>query len=470
MKLSNQVLQHREIDKGNFMPDSRELSGRLLNRPLLMEPRHASVVLIQLSKELGISKLKDVDGNEHHLQVIESSAVQPQSMLSRSRDRGQPYQLINGIAVIPVNGSLYHKWGWIGSYSAGYDEILRWLELAIGDPAVEGVLFDFDSPGGEVAGCFDCADRIASLRGKKPFWGICNDMNASAAFALASAMDRRLITQTGIAGSVGVVMAHFSYQQFLQDSGIEVTLIHAGAHKVDGNRYENLPKEVLKGFQEETEDLRIQFAELVARNIGIKVKDVLNTEAATFRGQEAISAGLADDLVNGNEAIQLFSDHLSTKGRTLSIGATMPKESGATPEKENTPTKAVGESGASSVVAGADEAPPASGHEEAQHERNRIQGILNHANAEGRSKLASHIAFNTGMSIEEAGEMLAASEQEVDLATDTQTALDAVMDRAENPNIGADTGSTGSSPSENKSTVESMLADWRKAKGIKNDD
>lgn len=234
------------------MQEIKNLAGRLFNTPLLIEPRHARSLLTSFSKELGIAKLSDAEGVADLGEKPRVSA----GLMSSASDRGRPYRVTNGVARIPVNGSLYHKWGWIGSYSAGYDAILNWLNLALEDPAVKGVLFDFDSPGGEVAGCFDCADQIASLRGKKPFWGLCNDMNASAAFALASAMDRRLITQTGIAGSVGVVMAHFSYEQYLEDSGIEVTLIHAGDHKVDGNRYQNLPKGVLEDFQQETSNLR----------------------------------------------------------------------------------------------------------------------------------------------------------------------------------------------------------------------
>lgn len=75
-----------------------------------------------------------------------------------------------------------------------------------------------------------------------------------------------------------------------------------------------------------------------------------------------------------------------------------------------------------------------------QDERTRIQGILNHANAEGRGKLANHLAFNTEMSVEQAGEMLAAAEQEVSESVSTDTPLDTAMGNAAQPQVGADTG------------------------------
>ncbi|XYD10150.1 hypothetical protein R1A27_06455 [Methylobacterium sp. NMS12] len=45
----------------------------------------------------------------------------------------------------------------------------------------------------------------------------------------------------------------------------------------------------------------------------------------------------------------------------------------------------------------------------AEAERTRIGAILNHEAAAGRGKLAAHVAFKTSMSVEDAGEMLAAS-------------------------------------------------------------
>ena len=46
--------------------------------------------------------------------------------------------------------------------------------------------------------------------------------------------------------------------------------------------------------------------------------------------------------------------------------------------------------------------------EGAQVERTRISGILTHAEAAGRTSLAQHLAFNSDMSVEAAGSILAA--------------------------------------------------------------
>ena len=45
--------------------------------------------------------------------------------------------------------------------------------------------------------------------------------------------------------------------------------------------------------------------------------------------------------------------------------------------------------------------------------KERVKGIIGHAEAEGRQGLANHLAFETGMSVEEAGKLLATSPKEI---------------------------------------------------------
>ncbi|TOL42864.1 serine peptidase, partial [Vibrio parahaemolyticus] len=71
-----------------------------------------------------------------------------------------------------------------------------------------GICLDIDSPGGEVAGCFDLVDLIYELRGKKPIYAILSENAYSAAYAIASAADKIYVPRTGGVGSVGVIVIH----------------------------------------------------------------------------------------------------------------------------------------------------------------------------------------------------------------------------------------------------------------------
>lgn len=430
-----------------------QIASRVLNTPLLLEPGYARVFFSALASRLGITQLQDAEGEILTGQKIRMTA----ESFSGGRERDRPYQLIDGVAVLPVSGSLVHKYGYLrpASGMTGYDGIMLRAQDALSDPQVKGILLDNHTPGGEVSGCFDTTEslRAQAEAAGKPIWSLCYDMNCSAGMALASAASRRLITQTGYAGSVGVVMAHASYEDHLEQEGIKVTLIHSGAHKTDGNPYEDLPTEVLERFQSDTDTLRQQFAALVARNLGMTTEAVLATEAAIYRGQAAIDVGFADALVNGHEAIAEFSEYLSTQGRTITVGALSMSEQNPAPAAETAPpAQATSQADNQATITAAADA-----------ERDRVRGILQHAEAEGRTSLAEHLAYETSMSVDEAGRMLAAAPKAADSQLDASTALDRLMESEQQPNLTAGASSGESETPEARRIAES----WASATGVK---
>jgi signal peptide peptidase SppA len=284
------------------------LAARVLNQPLMMDPAWAQGFFNTLGERLRATAAKDAAAAE---------GLSPQGAWSSSPEReARPYRVEQGIAVIGVTGTLVHKFGYMKPLCGmtGYDGIVARINMAIGDPDVKGVLLDIDSPGGEVSGAFDTADLIARMGKVKPVWALSGDTATSAAYLLASACSRRLITQTGTVGSVGVVVAHRSVEKKLQDEGVEITLIHAGSHKVDGNPYEALPDEVRKDIQARIDETRMMFAQKVSDNTGLSLKTVLGTEARTFDGEEAVRLGLADEVINYADAVAINGTWVTIEG------------------------------------------------------------------------------------------------------------------------------------------------------------
>ncbi|HEX7776639.1 MAG TPA: hypothetical protein VF449_08935, partial [Parvibaculum sp.] len=71
----------------------------------------------------------------------------------------KPYGFSDGIAVIGVYGYLtdcFPYWG--NRYVTGYDALRVQYGAALADDEVKGVIFDHDSYGGLVSGCFDFVD------------------------------------------------------------------------------------------------------------------------------------------------------------------------------------------------------------------------------------------------------------------------------------------------------------------------
>jgi capsid assembly protease len=290
------------------------IAARAFNTPLLVEPSKAIAFLSGLGPRiLG----RRVELANHELPDAPGTALPPRASILAGglteslRQHGEaPYPVVDGIAVIEISGVLIHRGGWIGQSSGqtSYEGIAAQIEAAASDPAVRGLALEIDSFGGEVAGIFDLADRIRAIRGSKPVWAFVAEHAFSAGYALASQADRILLPRTGALGSIGVVVLHADLSGQLDQDGVRVTLIHSGRHKVDGNPYQPLPEGVRDDIQREIDVLRFLFAETVAAGRAGRLSQdaALATEAATFRGADAVAAGLADEVTDLGRGFAAF--------------------------------------------------------------------------------------------------------------------------------------------------------------------
>ena len=188
----------------------------------------------------------------------------------------------------------------------GYDGIRQNFVMALDDDRVEAIVLDIDSPGGEVAGCFDLADAIYASRGDKPIWAILGENAYSAAYALASAADRITVPRTGGTGSVGVIYMHVSFEEALKKAGIEVTLITKGDLKAETAETSNLSEDAYKRMKADVEAVGDLFDRTVARNRGMRQKAVFDTQAGVFLGGKGVEIGFADAVMAPDEAFRVL--------------------------------------------------------------------------------------------------------------------------------------------------------------------
>ncbi|EHL97714.1 putative signal peptide peptidase SppA [Acetobacteraceae bacterium AT-5844] len=279
------------------MTNFPHLAQRLFNTPVAIHPRKAEVVMAALADRLGITHM--FRGGE--LLALAPMALEDDELGFSSPRRGRAaddpgYDLLEGMAVIPVTGTLVQKLGTLRPYSGmtGYDGIRTAVLAALDDPGVKAIALDIDSPGGEVAGCFDLVDMIYGLRGEKPLHAILDESAYSAAYAIASACDRITVPRTGGTGSVGVIGMHVDLSAALGKDGITVTVIRYGEHKAEGNEFEPLTEGALARMQADIDTMGELFIETVARNRNLKASAVRGTKAETFLGAAGVSIGFAD--------------------------------------------------------------------------------------------------------------------------------------------------------------------------------
>jgi capsid assembly protease len=305
------------------------IAARAFNTPLLVEPTKAMAFLSGLGPRILGRRVELVDSDDLSggtAALPARASILAGGLTEHLQQHGNaPYLVVDGIAVIEIAGVLIHRGGWIGQSSGqtSYEGIAAQIEAAASDPAVRGIALEIDSFGGEVAGVFDLADRIHAIRGTKPVWAFVAEHAFSAGYTLASQADRILLPRTGSVGSIGVVVMHADLSGQLDQDGVRVTLIHSGQHKVDGNPYEPLPEAVRNDIQREIDVLRFLFAETAAagRAGRLSQEAALATEAATFRGTDAVAAGLADEVIDLARGFAGFRQMLSSTSPLSSMRA-----------------------------------------------------------------------------------------------------------------------------------------------------
>lgn len=227
----------------------------------------------------------------------------------------KPYDVIDGIAIIPIEGSLVHKGAFVESDSGetSYQGLQTQVVRAARDTSVRAVAFEIDSYGGEVSGAFETSDMIFSLSQYKPTIAILSDCAYSAGYLMASACRQIVLPEQGGAGSIGVVTCHTDMSEAMKASGVKITILAAGEHKADGNPFEPLPDDVASRIKAELDEARQLFAGRVGtyRDSRFSFQDAMNTEASTYVGAEAVKMGLADAVAHPSDAFQAFKSAIN---------------------------------------------------------------------------------------------------------------------------------------------------------------
>lgn len=411
------------------------LAARLYNTPLLIEPGKAEVIEAVFRAY--------AEGRAHELPQVQAKKTAPPPVPMQRTDSG--YSLTaGGVAVLPIHGTLVQRGDSLDAMSGltGYNRISSWFQAALADPKVRGIVLEFDSPGGEVAGVFELAGQIAGA--SKPVYAHANEMMFSAAYALGVGAEQLYVAQTGMVGSVGVVMMHVDQSQRDAKQGLVYTPIYAGAHKVDYSSHAPLSADVRAQAQEMVDRLYEIFVGHVADARAIDSDAVRRTEAGLLTPGQALDAGMADGQATLVEVIERMQDEVSKPGFTgfssRHAGAsTLPKGDAMTQAKDTSApanTAATEEqltAARAAATAEAEKKHPAIRAEGAQAERARIKSIMTCEAAKDRPKLAQHLAFDTEQSAEAAAALLANAGAET--PAKPANPLDAAM-RGSNPSVG----------------------------------
>jgi signal peptide peptidase SppA len=278
------------------------LATRIFDTPLLIAPQKLEVIMAVLAPRLGL----DVP--------TPAAAVALQAASRKAFEVTS-----DGIAIIPIEGTLVHKAYGLDAASGmrSYVDIQNEVEDAATDPAIKGILLEVDSLGGEVAGVFELADTIYAARSAKPIFAVANANAFSGAYLLASGAQRIYAGQSSGMGSIGVIVTHLDVSANDEQRGYKYTIIHAGARKADFNPHTPLTEEARAAIEVELNRTYGMLVKAVARNRGMSEGAIRDTDAGRYFGDQAIPVGLADRM--GTKASALYDLRQVTARPTISI-------------------------------------------------------------------------------------------------------------------------------------------------------
>jgi signal peptide peptidase SppA len=267
----------------------------IVNAPWALEPRkHEQLVAIYTAY---------VRGDKINIPEIEAQLGKP------LKNEPQGYDIVNGVAVVPVQGMIAKRMNLFSQISGGASTqlISRDIMQAQADPRVHAILLDIDSPGGAVDGTQALADQIYAARENgKPIVAWADGMMTSGAYWIGSAASKVYISgDTTITGSIGVATKHVDVSKANEKYGEVHTDIYAGKYKRIASENKPLSPEGQAALQEMVDAIYTVFVDSVARYRGTDAATVIKNMAdgRLFVGKAAIQAGLVDGVATFDAVI-----------------------------------------------------------------------------------------------------------------------------------------------------------------------
>jgi len=287
---------------------------------------------------------------------IEARLKEIKTPSSRYRDDednedDRPYSVVNGVAIISLYGVLGPRMNLVMSFSGGTStqEFQRAVDMAIDDDEVRAIVLDVDSPGGNVLGTPEAAERVALAAAKKTVVAVATGMMCSAAYYIGSAAPTVVASKSSLVGSIGVYSVHADYSAAETLSGVKRTVIHAGTNKVMGNSHETLNQAGRESMKGEVDDYYDMFVAAIADHRGVSI-DVVETQFGQGDAMVAYKAkerGLIDRVGTLSEIVAELGQDANPKSAGQST-------SSITLQKENSMDKLMQALIARNLISGSD--------------------------------------------------------------------------------------------------------------------
>jgi len=329
------------------------------------------------------------------------------------------------------------------------------FQSALDNLAVDHILLDIDSEGGQVDGIMELADIIREGSARKPVTAYIGNLGASGAYWLASAAPRVAMSRAAFAGSIGVVANIRDNREAQAKQGVRTWEIVSSISP--RKRPDPATDEGYAQIQTMVNSLGDLFVEQVAKFRGVtadKVKSDFGQGGLLPAGQ-AVGAGMADEITNFEPLVARLAAGPSARAYITVKETPM-----------NDPTPAPAPLPPTSAAAPDAAAPAASPNPPVaaapMSERQRMLAIVRSEEAQGRENQANILALETDVSVELCRRILAAGP----LPTMHTNPLEAAMRQVPNPQVGPNDGQEQNSPQAEAQRILAFVPKERRARAI----
>lgn len=212
------------------------------------------------------------------------------------------------LGIIPISGIIMSSCSpeEMSCGMIGCDQIKSWLDEALNDNSINGIIFSVDSNGGSINGVHSLAEYIADKRIQKPMVAYANDC-CSAAYWLVASLPIN-VNLTSNVGGIGVTFCTRDTSKYYREQGIEITQFKSAKFK--GQGADGVP--IVDEYKEKLNKKTMQIGSLFTNHV-LKYKKLTDTEQAldgsSYLGEESISLGLAQGLVKSiDDLLTTFGD------------------------------------------------------------------------------------------------------------------------------------------------------------------
>lgn len=194
------------------------------------------------------------------------------------------------------------------------------LKEYVKNPSIKAIVLRIDSPGGAVAPSQEIYEEVRKAVAKKKVLVSMGSVAASGGYYIASPATRIIANPGTLTGSIGVIMEIPNIEGLMNKLGIKTEVVKSGKHKDIASIFRGIGKEEREILQGVLDNVHTQFIKAVAEGRKMLPSDVEKiADGRVFTGEQALKAGLIDELGNLEDAVQAAAKLSGIKGEPVIV-------------------------------------------------------------------------------------------------------------------------------------------------------